>query len=147
MEQIVDLSNNIHHLLQGIVPVITGILEIIGVLIITYGSIKAIVALFRNHFRFDNEDTKLSLAQSLALALEFKMGAEILKTITVRTMEELMILAAIVLIRVVLTFVIHWEIKTTHEDKKMDLTELKVKETKKNLANKIRRGKDSSDLE
>lgn len=128
-----DLAGQFHHLLEMVVPFISSILELIGVLFIALGSLKAIRDLIRSRFNFGNEDTKLSLAQSLALALEFKMGAEILKTITVRTMDELMILAAIVLIRVVLTFVIHWEIKTTHEDKKLQVHEVKLKQEQKKL--------------
>lgn len=124
---------DLHHLLNLVVPLISSVLELIGVILIAFGSLKALIDLIQSRFNLGNEDTKLSLAQSLALALEFKMGAEILKTITVRTLEELQILGAIVLIRVVLSFVIHWEIKTTHEDKKRQIHQIRIQQEREKL--------------
>ena len=46
-----------------------------------------------------------------ALALEFKLGGEVLRTVITRDRDELFILGAIILLRGVLTFLIHWEIK------------------------------------
>lgn len=123
----------LHSLLTNLIDFFIFILEFIGVLLIAVGSIKAIRDLLRSKMNFGNEDTKLILAQSLALALEFKMGAEILKTITVRTLEELTILGAIVLIRVVLSFVIHWEIKSTHEDKKKQIHQIRIQQEREKL--------------
>ena len=54
---------------------------------------------------------RLMLAQGIALALEFKMGGEVLRTVVVREWSELGILGAIIVLRGVLTFLIHWEIK------------------------------------
>ena len=51
------------------------------------------------------------LAQGIALALEFKLGGEVLRTVVVREWAELGILGAIILLRATLTFLIHWEIK------------------------------------
>lgn len=123
----------LHVLLTQLIDVLILVLEFVGVLLIAVGSIKAIRDLFKSKLNFGSEDTKLILAQSLALALEFKMGAEILKTITVRTLEELTILGAIVLIRVVLSFVIHWEIKTTHEDKKKQIHQIRIQQEREKL--------------
>lgn len=122
-----------HHLLTEIIDVLILILEFTGVLIIAFGSVRAIIDMVKSRFNFGNEDAKLNLAQSLALALEFKMGAEILKTITVRTLDELMILGAIVLLRVILSFVIHWEIKSTHEDKKKLIHQIRIQQEREKL--------------
>ena len=46
------------------------------------------------------------------------MGAEILKTVIVRSLDEMYILAAIILLRTILAFVIHWEIKAEGHVKK-----------------------------
>jgi uncharacterized membrane protein len=54
---------------------------------------------------------QLDLAQGIALALEFKLGGEVLRTVIVREQSELMILGVIILLRGALTFLIHWEIK------------------------------------
>lgn len=54
---------------------------------------------------------QLNLAKGIALALEFKLGGEVLRTVIVRERSELVILGAIILLRGALTFLIHWEIK------------------------------------
>ncbi|MBQ7840811.1 MAG: DUF1622 domain-containing protein [Lachnospiraceae bacterium] len=53
----------------------------------------------------------LNLARGISLALEFKLGGEVLRTVIVREKAELVILGAIILLRGALTFLIHWEIK------------------------------------
>ena len=58
-----------------------------------------------------DESIRLILAQGIALALEFKLGGEVLRTVVVREWAELGILGAIILLRATLTFLIHWEIK------------------------------------
>lgn len=51
------------------------------------------------------------MAQGIALALEFKLGGEVLRTVIVREWNELAILGAIILLRGALTLILHWEIK------------------------------------
>lgn len=53
----------------------------------------------------------IGLGKTLALALEFKMGAEIVKTVIVRDLTELGILAIVITLRAILYLLIHWEIK------------------------------------
>ena len=55
---------------------------------------------------------RLTLAKGIALALEFKLGGEVLRTVIVREWSELAILGAIIALRGALTLLIHWEIKT-----------------------------------
>ena len=59
----------------------------------------------------DTKQASADLAQGIALALEFKMGGEVLRTVVVREWSELGILGAIIVLRAMLTFLIHWEIK------------------------------------
>ena len=40
------------------------------------------------------------------------MGGEVLRTVIVRTWDELAILGAIIVLRGALTFLLHWEIRT-----------------------------------
>ena len=62
------------------------------------------------------QNIRLDLAQGIALALEFKMGGEVLRTVVVREWSELGILGAIIVLRAMLTFLIHWEIKNEKKD-------------------------------
>ncbi len=82
-------------------------LEFTGVCVLLWSSVKAIVDCFRR-----NSNVRLHLAQGIALALTFKLGGEVLRTVIVRQWNELLILGAIIVLRGALTFLIHWEIKT-----------------------------------
>ncbi|ASW41985.1 DUF1622 domain-containing protein [Clostridium isatidis] len=102
-------------MLEGIVelvtPIIISILELMGILIIIVGAIKAFYKFALGILTKKSFPIKVEFAQSLTLALEFKLGAEILKTVIVRSLEEMYILAAIIILRAILAFVIHWEMK------------------------------------
>ena len=88
------------------------IIEVLGIAVIVFGSIKSIVSLIMNHIKKNKKyNVKIDLGNFLALGLELKMGAEILKTVVIRTLDELLILGAIILLRAVLAVLIHWEIK------------------------------------
>ena len=75
-----------------------------------------------------NPMIRLNLANGLALGLEFKLGSEILRTVVVRELNELLIVGGIIILRAALTFLIHWEIKEEHS--KEVLRDLEQKNTK-----------------
>lgn len=105
------MKHFLEELLHKIAPVtITG-LEIIGILIIAYGSIAALVNFAAHKFDLRENRTKIILGEALSLGLEFKLGSEIIKTVIVRSLDELIILGIIVGLRVVLTLLIHWEVE------------------------------------
>ena len=92
-------------------PIVVHSLELIGILIIIYGSIKALTIFFKDGMNLSNSLVKLTLGEALSLSLEFKLGAEIIKTVIVRDLNELIILGFVVVLRIVLTLLIHWEVK------------------------------------
>lgn len=92
-------------------PIVVHSLELIGILIIIYGSIKALTIFFKDGMDLSNSLVKITLGEALALSLEFKLGAEIIKTVIVRDLNELIILGFVVVLRIVLTLLIHWEVK------------------------------------
>lgn len=99
--------------LTYIVEFCTTILELFGVIILVVTALKC----FKEWIRHDTK-VRLDLAQGIAISLEFKMGSEVLRTVIVREWEELGILGAVILLRGLLTFLIHWEIK--HEEKALE---------------------------
>ncbi|MRI85094.1 DUF1622 domain-containing protein [Aerococcaceae bacterium WS4759] len=92
-------------------PIVVHSLELIGILIIIYGSIKALTIFFKDGMNLSNSLVKITLGEALSLSLEFKLGAEIIKTVIVRDLNELIILGFVVVLRIVLTLLIHWEVK------------------------------------
>ena len=104
------------------------LLELMGIIVIVSGAFKAIVDYISKAIKKEKYNFKINLGNALAIGLEFKMGAEIIKTVVVRTIDELLILGAIILLRAILAVLIHWEIKT----EKMDIIEEKKNEEEKN---------------
>lgn len=101
-----ELLHLLEVLLNDMAEFVIIVLEFMGVLVISASSIKG----FYNYVRH-SEDTKISLAKGLSIALEFKMGSEILRTVIVREWEEIATVAGIIILRAALAFLIHWEIK------------------------------------
>ena len=94
--------------MYDIVEVCTSLLEFFGIVVLVTSAVRWL--------RRDRENIRLDLAQGIALALEFKMGGEVLRTVVVREWSELGILGAIIVLRAMLTFLIHWEIKNEKQD-------------------------------
>lgn len=98
-------------LLEWMVPYIISILECMGVFIIAFAGLQTFYLYIRSKLHSDNHSIKLAFARNLAFALEFKLAGEILRTVITKEIDEMYVLAAIIILRAILTFVIHWEIK------------------------------------
>lgn len=105
-----NFFENTEILLEYLVHCCTTILELFGIIILICSALKCFFQWIKK-----NSYLRLNLAQSIALSLEFKMGSEVLRTVIVRDWSELGILAAIIILRGILTFLIHWEIKYEEE--------------------------------
>ncbi len=99
--------SGLEDVLYSIVQLATALMEFFGVCVLVYTAAKS----FWHWLRRDGQNIRLDLAQGIALALEFKMGGEVLRTVVVREWAELGILGAIIVLRGLLTFLIHWEIE------------------------------------
>ena len=87
------------------------LLELFGVVILAFTSVSCFIKWIRKE-----KNIRLELAQGITLALSFKMGGEVLRTVVVREWEELGILGAIIVLRAALTFLLHWEIENEKKD-------------------------------
>ena len=83
------------------------LLECLGVVTLIGAALRAVTDMFRKR-----EPTRLKLAEGISLALEFKLGSEVLRSVLVRSLDELAMLGAVVVLRAAITFLLHWEIKT-----------------------------------
>ena len=93
------------------------LLELVGIIIIIVGSFRALARLFQCVIKKRPFHVVIDLGKALTMALEFKMGAEIIKTVVIHDLEELAILGAVILIRALLGFIIHWEIRLEEKTK------------------------------
>ena len=80
-----------------------------------WSAVKAFWEYIQNSFFKKELDLQAHFANGLATGLEFKMAAEILKTVLVRELSELLILGAVILLRALLSLLIHFEMKKTHK--------------------------------
>ena len=88
------------------------LIELFGIIIITAGSLRAFWLYLTSTVRKRETPFRHQLANAMAVGLEFKMAAEILKTVLIQNLNELLILGAVILLRALLAFMIHLEMKT-----------------------------------
>ncbi len=89
--------------------VLAHILDLFGAFVIVISSLMVFIYFLKSSK--DGRRVRLTLAASLAFGLEFKLGGEILRTVIVRSMDEIIILGSIIILRGLLNLIIHWEIK------------------------------------
>ena len=101
LETIVEIT------LSALIP----LCELMGIFIVAVSAVAAFGRYLKGLVTRESCDVKFRLANGLALSLEFKMAAEILKTVLVRDLTELTVLGAVIILRALLSFLIHFEMK------------------------------------
>ena len=86
------------------------LIELAGIMVLMITAVQGIIGYFKK-----DPPIRLKLAQGIALALEFKLGGEVLRTVLARDWNELAILGAIIALRAALTVLLHWEIKNEEQ--------------------------------
>lgn len=94
--------------------------ELTGIAVLLIAFVKAVIQGIR---RDPGSKLKLILAHGIALAMEFMLVGEVLHTIVSPDWQDLGVLAAVIVIRVGVTFLLHWEIK--QEEKELEHEEEK----------------------
>ena len=97
--------------MESVLPYIISILEIMGIVVVARSGTVAFWHYIQNTFMKKHLDIQTSLAKGLATGLEFKLAAEILKTVLIHSLDELYILGAVILLRGLMSILIHFEIK------------------------------------
>lgn len=122
-----DFISGYENIIHVFAEVIILTLELVAILTIVGGSIKSLYFKFSKLFKKNRHNIRMDLGRSLALGLEFAMGAEIIKTITIaHEWEEIAILGVIVGLRTILAVLIHWEVRMEEKE-----NELKEKQAEK----------------
>ncbi len=103
--------NCLHEAIVIVVPYMISVLEIIGIVVVFGSGLHGFWQYVQNTFMKKNYDLQSNLAKGLAMGLEFKMAAEILRTVLIQSMDELYMLGAVILLRALLSLLIHYEIK------------------------------------
>ena len=111
-----EILEVLEHLLHYVVKTAIVCFEFMGVLVIVLTGLKGIWGFFKK-----DSHLRLNLVMGMALGLEFTLGSEILHTIVARGFAEIATVAAIVVLRVALTILIHWEIKAEKAEEEEEL--------------------------
>ncbi|MBE6049945.1 MAG: DUF1622 domain-containing protein [Clostridium sp.] len=88
-----------------------------GIIVILIGSVKAFYHFIIGMFSKSDYPIKFKFANTLATGLEFKLAGEILKTVLVKNLDEIIIIAAVSLLRGFMSLIFYFEMKN-EEDKK-----------------------------
>ena len=115
-----EMISSMNLILTDVVEICTMLMEFAGICVLVSTAVRS----FFNWIRRSDRNIRLDLGEGIALALEFKMGGEVLRTVVVREWSELGILGAIIILRGVLTFLIHWEIKNEEAAEKEKLEQM-----------------------
>lgn len=98
-------------------PILIHLFELMGILILTLGVFTAFYHYIQKRFFKKDINIKYEFADIMITTLDFKLAAEILKTVTIKSMDELVILASVFIIRIIMTFVLEKEMKIEESKK------------------------------
>jgi len=90
------------------------IFEYMGLTIVFVSGIIGFISYVRR-----KSNTRLRLAKGLALGLEFKLAAEILRTVLVTELPDFIAVGSVVVLRAALSLLIHFEIKNEESELKL----------------------------
>lgn len=108
----------IENIIEHYLPFIISALEFMGITVITIGGFKAFYHYLKGLILKEEYPVKHQFANAMATGLEFKLGAEILKTVLIRSLDEIVILGSIILLRALMTIIIQWEMKNDEKTKR-----------------------------
>ncbi len=127
------------HMTELLVTNIARALELIGVIIVAIGAAKAIFKLVKTKYDLYDSKIRIDFAKALTFSLEFKLASELLKTVVIRTWNEVLILSAVVLLRVIMTLIIHWEMENEEKKDKLEKVMLERKQRMDRLEKNLKK--------
>ena len=97
-----------------IVSIIADFLAYFGALVIFYGGLRAIIGVIKIEVlkrEINYNDVRIDFTPKILIGLEFFVAADLIKSILVPSLEQVIILAILVAIRTVVGFSLNREIK------------------------------------
>lgn len=101
----------LEYFMELVLEILIPLCELMGIFIVAVSAVGAFGGYLKGLITRTQANIKFELANGLALSLEFKMAAEILKTVLVRDLNELVVLGAVIVLRALLSLLIHVEMK------------------------------------
>lgn len=109
---------NLEKVIEVALEIVVPVLELAGLFIVAEAAVASFVRYIYALVAQKKVHVKGRLAAGLLLGLEFMMTAEILKTLVVRELNDILILGGVVILRAVLAFELKQEEKEEREEDK-----------------------------
>ncbi len=117
------VAGSTNRLVESALEFVLPLLRALGVLIIIWGVLCAVVRLVgmeikllrRKEYKRDAALIRQHLGYYLLLGLEFLIAVDVLETLMRPDWKELGILAGLVVLRTVMSFSLHWELKEVEQ--------------------------------
>lgn len=100
----------IQHFVHDITKFMIYILELVGLFIILYSSFMTLSRFIKLKYNQTSTDIRIRLGRGISFALMFYIAAEILRLILIREYKDLFIVGAIIVLHVIVTVLIAWEV-------------------------------------
>jgi uncharacterized membrane protein len=100
----------IEHFVQDFTKIMIVMMELVGLLIIIYSSIVTLSRFVKLKYNQTSTDIRIRLGRGISFALMFYLAAEILRLILIREYKDLFIVGAIIVLHVIVTVLIAWEV-------------------------------------
>ncbi len=114
----------LHAFVIDITKILMLILELAGAFIIVYISMISLFKFFKLDYRHTSTEIRIRLGRGIAMGLQFYLSAEILRLITIRDYNDLAIVATIILLHVIISLLVSWEVhhslKIVKEEEELD---------------------------
>ncbi len=119
-----EIYSLLHHFVLDMTNILMVILELIGAAIIVYISLITFYKFLRLNYYKTSTELRIRLGRGIAMGLQFYLAAEILRLITIRDTEDIYIVGAVILLHVIVTVLISWEVhhsvKSVVEEEELD---------------------------
>lgn len=106
-----EITEAFKEIVSHVAEISVNFMELLSICIIVFTTFVAFFKLLRHE-----KSARVYLLHGQSIGLTFKLGSEILRTITVRNMDEIMQIAMLILIKAAMTWLIHWELTDTDEE-------------------------------
>lgn len=119
-----EIYSFLHHFVLDMTNILMVILELIGAAIIVYISLITFYKFLRLNYYKTSTELRIRLGRGIAMGLQFYLAAEILRLITIRDTEDIYIVGAVILLHVIVTVLVSWEVhhsvKSVVEEEELD---------------------------
>jgi uncharacterized membrane protein len=100
----------IEYFVQDFTKIMIVMMELIGLLIIIYSAVVTLARFVKLKYNQTSTDIRIRLGRGISFSLMFYLAAEILRLILIREYKDLFIVAAIIVLHVIVTVLIAWEV-------------------------------------